>query len=165
MSQTQNFLAFDLGAESGRAMVGQFDGKRFVQVGIRGPMYGEDDFDFHREHGITMIDIDVRSCLEARYRTWSLVDVNSGWSWDGSGKVTDRGDNPLPNAVVYLTNTRTRAVKTYIVGQDGSYRFPSLQPNLDYEVYAQHEGRKSDSKTVSQFDDRQQVTINLKIGK
>ena len=21
-------------------------------------MYGEDDFDFHREHGITMIDID-----------------------------------------------------------------------------------------------------------
>jgi len=31
---------------------------RFVQVGIRGPMYGEEDFDFHREHRITMIDID-----------------------------------------------------------------------------------------------------------
>jgi agmatinase len=30
----------------------------FVQVGIRGPMYGEEDFDFHREHEITMIDID-----------------------------------------------------------------------------------------------------------
>jgi agmatinase len=30
----------------------------FVQVGIRGPMYGEEDFDFHREHDITMIDID-----------------------------------------------------------------------------------------------------------
>jgi len=37
---------------------GIVDGKRFVQIGIRGPMYGEDDFDFHREHGITMIDID-----------------------------------------------------------------------------------------------------------
>jgi carboxypeptidase family protein len=80
-----------------------------------------------------------------------------------TGKVMDRGDNPLPNAVVYLTNTRTRAVKTYIVGQDGSYRFPSLQPNLDYEVYAQYSGHKSDTKTVSQFDDRQQVSINLKI--
>jgi len=34
------------------------DGRRFVQVGIRGPMYGEDDFDFHREHGITMIDVE-----------------------------------------------------------------------------------------------------------
>jgi len=80
-----------------------------------------------------------------------------------TGKVLDHSDNPLPNAVVYLTNTRTRAVKTYIVSQDGSYRFPSLQPNIDYEVYAQHNGHKSDSKTVSQFDDRPQVLINLKI--
>ena len=31
---------------------------RFVQVGIRGPMYGEDEFDFHREHGIRVVDID-----------------------------------------------------------------------------------------------------------
>jgi len=37
---------------------GVVDPKRFIQVGIRGPMYGEDDFDFHREHGITVIDID-----------------------------------------------------------------------------------------------------------
>src|SRR5438874_2383141 len=37
---------------------GIVDGRRFIQVGIRGPMYGEDDFEFHREHGITMIDID-----------------------------------------------------------------------------------------------------------
>lgn len=34
------------------------DPKRFVQVGIRGPGYGDDDFDFHREHGITVIDIE-----------------------------------------------------------------------------------------------------------
>jgi guanidinopropionase len=31
---------------------------RFVQVGIRGPMYGEEDFEFHREHGITLLDIE-----------------------------------------------------------------------------------------------------------
>jgi guanidinopropionase len=37
---------------------GIVDGTRFIQVGIRGPMYGEDDFDFHREHGITMLDIE-----------------------------------------------------------------------------------------------------------
>jgi hypothetical protein len=80
-----------------------------------------------------------------------------------TGKVLERGDNPLPNAVVYLTNRRTRAVKTYIVGPDGSYRFPALQPSIDYEVYAQYQGHKSDTKTVSQFDDRQQVSINLKI--
>lgn len=79
------------------------------------------------------------------------------------GRVTDRQDGVLANAVVYLTNTRTRAVKTYIVGQDGEYRFPSLSPNIDYEVYAQFNGHKSDSKTVSQFDNRPQVNINLKV--
>jgi hypothetical protein len=80
-----------------------------------------------------------------------------------TGKVLDSGDNPLPNAVVYLTNTHTRTVKTYIVGPDGSYRFPALQPTIDYEVYAQIDNRKSGTKTLSQFDDRTQVYISLKI--
>ena len=80
-----------------------------------------------------------------------------------TGKVLDSGDNPLPDAVVYLTNTHTRSVKTYIVGQDGTYRFPALQPTIDYEVYAQFKNHKSGTKTVSQFDDRQQVYISLKI--
>ena len=79
------------------------------------------------------------------------------------GKVLDHADNPLPSAVVYLSNPRSRTVKTYIVGADGVYRFPALSPNIDYEVYAQYNGRKSDTKTVSQFDNRQQVNINLKI--
>ena len=79
------------------------------------------------------------------------------------GKVLDQGDNPLPDAVVYLTNTRTRAVKTYIVGTDGTYRFPALSTAIDYEIYAQYKGRKSDTKSLSQFDDRSQVYLDLKI--
>ena len=80
-----------------------------------------------------------------------------------TGKVLDRGDNPLVDSVVYLANTRTRAVKSYIVGADGAYHFPELSPNIDYEVYAQYKGRKSDTKAVSQFDDRSQVYLDLKL--
>jgi hypothetical protein len=79
-----------------------------------------------------------------------------------SGKVLDPQDNPVASAIVYLTNTRTHAVKTYIVGQDGTYRFPGLS-NVDYEVYAQYNRHKSDTKSVSQFDDRSQVYIDLRI--
>jgi hypothetical protein len=79
------------------------------------------------------------------------------------GKVLDAGDNPLPDAVVYLTNSRTRAVKTYIVGPDGTYRFPALSAAIDYEVYAQYKGHKSDTKSISQFDDRTQVYLDLKV--
>jgi hypothetical protein len=79
------------------------------------------------------------------------------------GKVLDPQDNPLPDSVVYVTNTRTRAVKTYIVGPDGTYRFPALSTGVDYEVYAQYKGKKSDTKGVSQFDDRSQVYLDLKV--
>ena len=78
------------------------------------------------------------------------------------GKVLDQQDNPVANAVVYLTNQRTHAIKTYIVGQDGTYRFPGLS-NVDYEVYAQSDSGKSDTKSVSQFDDRPQVYVDLKV--
>jgi Carboxypeptidase regulatory-like domain len=79
------------------------------------------------------------------------------------GKVLDPQDNPIPDAVVYLTNTRTRAVKTYIVGPEGTYRFPALSAAVDYEVYAQYKGHKSDTKSVSQFDDRSQVYLDLRV--
>jgi hypothetical protein len=79
------------------------------------------------------------------------------------GKVLDASDSPLPDAVVYVTNSRTRAVKTYIVSTDGTYRFPALSTAVDYEVYAQYKGHKSDTKAVSQFDDRSQVYLDLKI--
>ncbi len=35
------------------------DGQRVVQIGIRGPLYGADDFDFHREHGLEAIRIET----------------------------------------------------------------------------------------------------------
>jgi hypothetical protein len=79
------------------------------------------------------------------------------------GKVLDPQDNPLPDAVVYVTNTRNKAVKTYIVGPDGTYRFPALSTATDYEVYAQFKSKKSETKSVSQFDDRSQVYIDLRI--
>ena len=78
------------------------------------------------------------------------------------GKVLDQQDNPVAGAIVYLTNTRTHAVKTYIVSQEGTYRFPGLS-TVDYEVYAEYNSRKSDTKSVSQFDDRSQVYVDLRI--
>ena len=80
-----------------------------------------------------------------------------------TGRVLDKQDNPVPNAVVYVTDTRSRAVKTYIVGADGNYRFPSLAANVDYEIYAQVNGKTSDTKKMSQFDDRKQVKIDLRL--
>src|SRR5438876_10203869 len=80
-----------------------------------------------------------------------------------TGRVTDKQEAPIAGDVVYLSNTRTRAVKTFIAGQYGIYRFPALSARIDYDVYAQFDGHKSDTKTVSQFDTRPTVNINLRI--
>lgn len=79
------------------------------------------------------------------------------------GQVMQDSDQPLPGAIVYLKNTKTLAVRSFTSDEKGNYRFPSLSPNVDYEVYAAHGGNKSDTKTLSAFDSRPVATINLKV--
>jgi len=80
-----------------------------------------------------------------------------------TGQVMDRSEAGVPNAVVYLKNTKTLAVKTFITDGNGQYRFPALSRNVDYEVYAEYQGRKSETKTLSSFDSRQTAQINLRL--
>jgi protocatechuate 3,4-dioxygenase beta subunit len=80
-----------------------------------------------------------------------------------TGQVTDKSDTPISGAVVYLENTRTQAVKTFITDGGGNYRFSALSPNVDYQVRAEYQGHKSDAKTLSSFDSRNNVVLRLKI--
>jgi hypothetical protein len=79
------------------------------------------------------------------------------------GLVMGQGDAPLTGAVVYLKNTRTLAVKSLYSAADGSYRFNALSPNVDYEIFAEYKGKRSDTKTLSSFDSRPAARINLHV--
>ncbi len=79
------------------------------------------------------------------------------------GIVTDKAETPLPNSIVFLKNLRTNAVRSSFADPDGSYKFSGLDPNVDYEVHAELDGEKSSVKTVSSFDSRKEITLNLKI--
>lgn len=80
-----------------------------------------------------------------------------------TGQVLGHEDAPLTDAVVYLKNTKTLAVRTFITKDDGQYQFHALAPNVDYELYAQVKDKKSDTKTLSAFDSRPRANINLHI--
>ena len=80
-----------------------------------------------------------------------------------SGSVVDKGDAPISGAVVYLKNTKTLAVKTFISQDNGQFRFNALSPNSDYEVYAEFNGTRSGTKTISSFDSKTDVTMTLKV--
>ncbi len=81
------------------------------------------------------------------------------------GSVLDKGENPVPASVVYLFNVKTQAVKTYIADDAGSYRFSGLDPNVDYEVHAEHNDLMSSTRTISSFDSRRDIEIILKLSR
>jgi hypothetical protein len=81
------------------------------------------------------------------------------------GKVTDSGNSGLKGAIVYLKDGHTLSVKSFIATDQGEYRFGQLAQNTDYEIWAEHDGKKSSVKTISSFESKNQFNINLKIDK
>lgn len=81
------------------------------------------------------------------------------------GVVLDKSENAISESVVFLKNTRTNVVRSSYTDNSGKYRFAGLDPNTDYEIHAEKEGEKSATRTVSSFDNRKDITLNLKIEK
>jgi hypothetical protein len=81
------------------------------------------------------------------------------------GVVLDKDEAAVTGGVVYLKNTRTQVVATRIVKDKGEYSFSGLDPNVDYEIHAEKEGMTSAKKTVSSFDSRKDIVVNLKVDK
>ena len=81
------------------------------------------------------------------------------------GVVTDKADNPLNGSVVFLKNMRTNSVRSSYTDDTGSYRFSGLDPNADYELHAEKDNEKSTTRTVSSFDSRKDIVLNLRVDK
>jgi hypothetical protein len=79
------------------------------------------------------------------------------------GKVENQTHEAIKGAIVYLKDDHTLSVKSFFSGSDGGYRFGQLSQNTDYELWAEENGKKSDVKTISSFDDKKLFNINLKI--
>jgi hypothetical protein len=81
------------------------------------------------------------------------------------GSVIDKDEDPVASSVVYLKNLKSQAVKTYIADESGNYRFSGLDPNVDYEIHAEHDGLTSPVRTISSFDSRRDIEVTLKLSR
>ena len=79
------------------------------------------------------------------------------------GKVVGSTDQPQSGAIVYLKNGKNNDIKSFISTADGSYRFGQLSPDIDYEIWAEYQGHKSATKTVSSFDSKKLLSYVLKV--
>ena len=79
------------------------------------------------------------------------------------GQVVDKDENPISNAVIYLENMSTKSVQSHISEDSGDYNFSGLDPNVDYQIYAEHGDMISSTHTISSFDSRMDVNLEIKV--
>ena len=79
------------------------------------------------------------------------------------GKVVGSSNRPQSGAIVYLKDTKTDEIKSFISTADGTYRFGQLSPDVTYEIWAEYQGRKSSTKTISSYDSKKLIDYQLKV--
>jgi hypothetical protein len=79
------------------------------------------------------------------------------------GKVINKADAPIAGAVVYMKDSKSLAVKTYITDDAGHFHFGQLSQNTDYELWAVSNGSRSKSKSISSFDSKNAFYFSLKV--
>ena len=79
------------------------------------------------------------------------------------GQVVTKSDTPISGAVVFLRDSHSQAIRTYICDQQGHFHFGQLAQNTDYELWAESNGVRSHSKSISSFDSKNDYIFTLKI--
>ena len=80
-----------------------------------------------------------------------------------TGKVVNKTGSAIGGAVVYLKNSRTNSVKTYIADNEGLFRFGELSQETDYVIWAESEGVRSKSREISSFDSQNSFYFTLRV--
>ena len=81
------------------------------------------------------------------------------------GRVLSENGAPVPGAIVQIKDSKTLQVRSYIAQQNGKYQFWGLSNDVNYELRAMAGGLTSKSKTVSVFNSRRKIILDLKLTK
>jgi hypothetical protein len=80
-----------------------------------------------------------------------------------SGSVVDDTSTPVSGATVFLKNLKTKSIRSYTSANDGRFRFAQVNMTDDYDLWAEKDGRKSATKSVSSWDARKEFVTELKL--
>lgn len=80
-----------------------------------------------------------------------------------TGSVVDDASTPVGGATVFLKNQKTKSIRSYTSSSNGRFRFAQVNMAEDYDLWAEKDGKKSATKTVSSWDARKEFETELKM--
>jgi hypothetical protein len=80
-----------------------------------------------------------------------------------SGAVLDAASNPILGATVFLKNQKSKTIRSFTSVANGHFYFAQVNKADDFDLWAEKNGKKSDVKTVSSWDDRAQFVTDLRL--
>ncbi len=79
------------------------------------------------------------------------------------GSVLNADSEPVSGATVFLKNSRTKTIRSYDSTSDGHFNFAQVDMSIDFDLWAEKDGKKSAVKTVSSWDARKDFISDLKL--
>ena len=80
-----------------------------------------------------------------------------------SGTVLDENSSPLPAPPSSSRMRRPRPSAAIIPSADGHFHFAQVDMSIDFDLWAEKDGKKSAIKTVSSWDARKDFISDLKL--
>jgi Carboxypeptidase regulatory-like domain len=80
-----------------------------------------------------------------------------------SGLVVDNDSAPVQGATVFLKNSKTKAIRSYTSASNGRFRFAQVNMTDDYDLWAEKDGKKTPTKTVSSWNASKEYETELKM--
>lgn len=79
------------------------------------------------------------------------------------GMVCSKEGAPIQGAVVYLQDSKSLTVKSYLSDVQGKFHFRQLSMNADFDLWAELNGKRSKTKSISQFNSKTDLSYKLKL--
>lgn len=79
------------------------------------------------------------------------------------GMVKDKSGDPVHGAVVYLQDTKSLAVRSYLSDAQGRFHFRELSMDADFDLWAELQGKRSKTRGISHFNSKNDLDYTLKV--
>jgi hypothetical protein len=80
-----------------------------------------------------------------------------------TGTVLDAAAEPVQGATVFLKNQKSKTIRSFTSLANGHFYFAQVNKAEDFDLWAEKNGKKSEVKTVSSWDDRSDFVSDLRL--